>query len=207
MTTAERIVNHLLLFSGNLSAIGLYTGKTGVAMALGTYGHAHGLSEVEEYAQELLQEALEQVFETLPAGLHSGLAGVGYALAYLKRHAGLKVNLSDALYDIDRHIMAYDPRRLADASLRTGAAGIWCYRCMRLEAEPDAAVFDAAYTAELRTALRRMGADESRIGARLMPLDLKRPQWAPADFLDHGMALDDGAAYYLIHSEPPCQPS
>ena len=98
-------------------------------------------------------------------------------------------------------------RRLADASLRTGAAGIWCYRCMRLEAEPDAAVFDAAYTAELRTALRRMGADESRIGARLMPLDLKRPQWAPADFLDHGMALDNGAAYYLIHSEPPCQPS
>ena len=151
---------------------------------------------------------MEQVvLKTLARRAAQRFGGRGYALAYLKRHAGLEVDLSDALYDIDRHIMAYDPRRLADASLRTGAAGIWCYRCMRLEAEPDAAVFDAAYTAELRAALRRMGADESRIGARLMPLDLKRPQWAPADFLDHGMALDDGAAYYLIHSEPPCQPS
>lgn len=198
MSITERIIHHLILQSPGLRHIGLYHGKMGVVMTLYTYAQEKHDEELKTFAWELLQEIMNHISETLPVGLENGLAGIGYGITFLKRYAALEGDLNDILYEIDRKIMSYDPRRLSDISFRTGGSGIWYYLQMRLETESPVTSLDNIYCKELHTTLNRHGITDSKLHTLSLEKDLEIPQWDLSELTEKSLCLNGGAAFLIF---------
>ena len=118
----DKIADYLLLRSADMQDVGFFHGKTGVVAALYLYADAGGDDVLRDFAWELFQQVYDGVHTEMPLGLERGLAGIGYATAWLCRRGLLEGSLNDTLADIDAKIMEHDPRRLTDMSVRTGWA-------------------------------------------------------------------------------------
>lgn len=190
----DKIADYLLLRSADMQDVGFFHGKTGVVAALYLYADAGGDDVLRDFAWELFQQVYDGVHTEMPLGLERGLAGIGYATAWLCRRGLLEGSLNDTLADIDAKIMEHDPRRLTDMSVRTGVGGLLLYLRLRQSVEP-VATFDASYLSELQAVATARGV--SCAGPDLLPL-LSAPSFDAAEYVGRPLGIDGGSSYYLL---------
>ncbi|MDR0939717.1 MAG: hypothetical protein LBN29_10300 [Mediterranea sp.] len=123
----ERIVNHLILQSSFIDDIGLFYGKTGIAIALYHYASSHQDEACEVYADELIEQVCGSIQEDMPITLSKGLCGIAWGICHLMENGFLAGDVDEVLLDIDEKIMERSLCRIKDFSLETGLEGIGLY--------------------------------------------------------------------------------
>ena len=102
------MADYLLLHGGLLSDLGLFHGQMGVVLALFHYGRGNDEQVVIDIAQELLQDLLDSIDDSLLSCLDSGYAGLAWGLSYLQWASFIDVDLSDLLEEVDNKIKETD---------------------------------------------------------------------------------------------------
>ena len=192
------MADHLLLYGGLLSDLGLFHGQMGVILALFHHGRGNDEQVVIDIAQELLQDLLDSIDDSLLSCLDSGYAGLAWGLCYLQWASFIDVDLSDLLEEVDNKIKETDITRISDLSLEKGLVGILHYVLFLSLVQPSFASKDPAYMASWkermsrdRDNIRRVNPSGSEwIGEHLdisAPLDysprLVLQQWLPTECL------------------------
>lgn len=117
----------------------------------------------ENYAEELFDEVYNDVNKGISYGFANGLCGIGWAVEYLVKQEFIEGDTDDALEEIDRQVMVYNPTRISDYSFANGLDGIVCYVLSRLLSPraPKAPLpFDERYRKELYLACRNIPIEE-----------------------------------------------
>ena len=73
----EKIANHYLFYGSFHSDLGLYNGKMGMVIFFFHYARYTGNSLYEDFAEEFLNEILENLHTETPISFKRGLAGIG----------------------------------------------------------------------------------------------------------------------------------
>lgn len=149
----RRIANHLILHSIDIEDIGLFHGKMGVVLFFAHYARYTDQAIYDDFAGELLEEISENIPETLPINLETGLCGIGWGIEYLIQNGFMEGDSNEILTEIDKKVMERDLRRMKDLSLETGLMGISCYISLRLLSISHKAIeesFDTYYLSEWR---------------------------------------------------------
>lgn len=123
----RRIANHLILHSIDIEDIGLFHGKMGVVLFFAHYARYTDSAIYDDFAGELLEEICENIPETLPINLETGLCGIGWGIEYLIQNGFMEGDSNEILTEIDKKVMERDLRRIKDLSLETGLMGISSY--------------------------------------------------------------------------------
>jgi len=200
MNINQQIANYLMLKTIGLQNVSLYHGKMGVVLALYLYAYQAEKEYINDFAWDLLQDVYKGISETLPVGLEYGLAGIGFGVTLLKKHGVVDCDLNEVLYDIDKKIMAYDPRRITDFSFRNGAWGVSSYIRLRQEVEGKLNSFDSQYIQELQQVLATIPVFREGVLHKTLWEDLQAPEWDLSDFYDKPLGIDEGLAYFLINN-------
>lgn len=127
MNITERIINHLVLASSFSSNIGLYHGKMGIVIALCQYARFAQKPIYDDFAGELLDEVCSSIHAGTSFDFENGLAGIGWGIEYLLQNRFMEGDSNVVLRNINKHIMKYDVRRMADESVEEGLTGIYYY--------------------------------------------------------------------------------
>lgn len=197
MDVNPRIVNYLILGNCHTFDPSLFHGKAGIMLSLYAYSKKHNIPLLREFADDLLQELYGMINKGLPVGIEKGLAGIGLAVTLLSNNKLICCNLNDVLCDIDEFIMDYDPRRMKDMSLRTGALGLWMYIHERLKSDCPLQSIDGRYIYELQTTLNVSGVDLSYNQSWLLD-ELKKPDFDGTEYIEKNQGIDGGSAYFII---------
>ena len=128
----RRIANHLILHSIDIEDIGLFHGKMGVVLFFAHYARYTDSAIYHDFAGELLEEICENIPETLPINLETGLCGIGWGIEYLIQNGFMEGDSNEILTEIDKKVMERDLRRIKDLSLETGLMGISSYINIRI---------------------------------------------------------------------------
>lgn len=155
----RRIANHLILHSIDMEDIGLFHGKMGGVLFFAHYARYTDQAIYDDFAGELLEEICENIPETLPINLETGLCGIGWGIEYLIQNGFMDGNSNEILAVIDQKVMERDLRRIKDLSLETGLMGISCYISLRLSSLSGKAIeesFDTSYLSEWRKVTNRL---------------------------------------------------
>lgn len=128
----QNVANHLILHSNNLSDIGLFHGKMGVVLFFAHYARHTGMAIYDDFASALVDEICDNIPETLPVNLESGLCGIGWGIQYLISNGFMEGDPDEILLDIDEKIMERNLLRIKDRSLATGLMGISSYINIRI---------------------------------------------------------------------------
>ena len=128
----RRIANHLILHSIDIEDIGLFHGKMGVVLFFAHYARYTDSAIYDDFAGELLEEICENIPETLPINLETGLCGIGWGIEYLIQNGFMEGDSNEILTEIDKKVMERDLRRIKDLSLETGLMGISSYINIRI---------------------------------------------------------------------------
>lgn len=91
------IENHHIEIQDN----GLYSGKAGVVILYFTLFHYTGEKVWEEKAKSLLDEISEQIASVQELNYSQGLAGIGWAIEWIKQNGFMEINTDEVLEDID----------------------------------------------------------------------------------------------------------
>lgn len=156
-TLLQRLCNDLILRSSYLDSLGLQQGKMGAVLFFFHYARFIGSPLYENYAEELFDEVYEDVNKGMSYGFANGLCGIGWAVEYLVKQGFIEGDTDDALEEIDRQVMVYDPTRISDHSFANGLDGIACYVLSRLLSSrvPEASLpFDDRYRNTLYVACK-----------------------------------------------------
>ena len=162
----QRLCNDLILRSSYLDSLGLQQGKMGAVLFFFHYARYTGTTLYENYAEELFDEVYNDVNKGIAYGFANGLCGIGWAVEYLVKHNFIEGNTDEALEEIDRQVMVYDPTRLTDYSFANGLDGIVCYVLSRLlspRAPEISLPFDERYRKELYLACKNVPIKEQTI--------------------------------------------
>lgn len=144
----RRIANHLILHSIDMEDIGLFHGKMGVVLFFAHYARYTDQTIYDDFAGELLEEICENIPETLPINLETGLCGIGWGIEYLIQNGFMEGDSNEILAVIDQKVMERDLRRIKDLSLETGLMGISCYIQSRINMDKQNIPFDNTYILE-----------------------------------------------------------
>lgn len=146
---SRRLLDYLMLNSGNFVNDGLYYGKMGFVLTLCEYAARCEDDVYLDLAGELLDEILNDIHTESPIGLANGLCGIGWGVEYLIRNSYMEGNPDEILAEIDAFVMRIDIHRVEDFSIETGLGGIACYVATRLTAldrnGQEAMPFDSLY--------------------------------------------------------------
>lgn len=164
------MADYLLLHGGLLSDLGLFHGQMGVVLALFHYGRGNDEQVVIDIAQELLQDLLDSIDDSLLSCLDSGYAGLAWGLSYLQWASFIDVDLSDLLEEVDNKIKETDITRISDLSLEKGLIGLLHYVLFRSLVQPSFASKDPVYMASWK---ERMSRDRDNI----MRVNLSGSEW------------------------------
>ena len=149
----ERSIIHLLLLhSSLLSDIGLYRGKTGLAIFFMYYYKLTNEILYEDVAGELIDEIEEELHNKLPISFETGLSGIGWGMDYLIQKGFVEGDSKEVCEEIDRKIMETDPRRITDYSFNMGIGGILLYvlnHCKTVFEQHNEMPFDDCYLDDL----------------------------------------------------------
>lgn len=140
------------MYSSLLSDIGLYRGKTGLAIFFMHYYKLTNEVIYEDVAGELIDEIAEELHNKLPISFESGLSGIGWGMDYLIQKGFVEGDSKEVCERIDRKIMETDPRRITDYSLNTGIGGILIYvlnHCKIVIEQHNEMPFDDCYLNDL----------------------------------------------------------
>ena len=159
----QRLCNELILRSSYWDSLGLQVGKMGAVLFFFHYARYTGNVLYENYAEELFDEVYNDVNKGISYGFANGLCGIGWAVEYLIKQEFIEGDTDDALEEIDRQVMVYNPTRISDYSFANGLDGIVCYVLSRLLSPraPKAPLpFDERYRKELYLACRNIPIEE-----------------------------------------------
>ena len=145
---------HVLILNSHFSQdIGLFSGKTGMAI---TFAHLYRQTQEQVYydcMSELLDDILENVYKDLPYNISIGLSGIGWGIEYLLQQGFVEGDGIEICEEIDRQIMQTDPVRIMDESLDTGIEGLLHYVLLHLRGtmtkEKKSLPFDKTYLSDL----------------------------------------------------------
>ncbi len=199
--TIQSLLNHLLFQSGTVQDLGLFHGKTGIAMALYLYARQTADTLVEDCAWELLSSVYDGIHSDMPLGLERGLAGIGYGVTLLCREGILEGDLNSILSEVDAKIMERDPRRVTDFSVRTGVRGLQLYLDLRQQTQGTLESFDPQYLVELRQ--RIAGTDTTPFRPLELMDILHKPSFPMEDYAGKPTGIDAGSGWYLLDSVNP----
>lgn len=132
---------------------GLLDGACGRLLFMLEYlSGAESVSDAEAECVGRLFGRVEETIGNRAGGysFESGLAGIGWAILYIRRHGLLDDNVEPLLRAIDSTLSEYSPARIADNSFLKGTGGIFCYVVSRLQDAPDAHGFAPDFLDELR---------------------------------------------------------
>lgn len=155
----QRLCHDLILRSSYLDSLGLQHGKMGSVLFFFHYARFTGNAFYENYAEELFGEVYNDIDKSVNYGFSNGLCGIGWAVEYLVKQGFIEGDTDEALEEIDRQLMVYDPIRISDHSFANGLDGITCYVLSRLLSPraPEASLpFDERYRKELYFACRNI---------------------------------------------------
>lgn len=147
-----RIRNILILKSRFISDLGLFNGKTGIAI---TFAHLYEYTNNDVYYEcmsELLDDVLEHTYRGLGLGFASGFSGLGWGIEYLIQKQFVEGNSFEICEEIDRKIMETNVRRIVDLSIENGLEGLLHYVLIHLSGRnrtADLLPFDEMYLYDL----------------------------------------------------------
>lgn len=193
----SKIVNYLILANCRTFDASLFHGKAGIMLALYAYSKKYNIQFIRDFSDDLLQELYSMINRGLPFGIEKGLAGIGLAVALLSRNKYIICDLNDTLCDIDELIMSYDPRRMKDMSLRTGALGLWVYINERMKCDKSLVSIDSRYVHELNTILKENNTNLAYSSSWLLD-ELKKPEFKENEYLEKEKGIDGGSAFFII---------
>ena len=98
----RRIANHLILHSIDIEDIGLFHGKMGVVLFFAHYARYTDSAIYDDFAGELLEEICENIPETLPINLETGLCGIGWGIEYLIQNGFMEGDSNEQCYHLRR---------------------------------------------------------------------------------------------------------
>ncbi|ATR96315.1 hypothetical protein CS548_04020 [Porphyromonas gingivalis] len=145
----QRIANHLILHGSLLDNLGLCHGKMGVAIFLYRYAQFTGNKTIADFADELLEEIVNEIHDELPIDFANGYCGIGWSIEYLLHNRFVEGASNEILTDIDRKIMERDVRRITDRQLFHGTEGILHYVIFRLYRCGTDTPFDNEYLEDI----------------------------------------------------------
>lgn len=153
----KRIADYQLLNGSFCTDLGIFNGKTGIALFFFYYARYTRISWYEDFAGELLDEIVNELSVDTPISFSNGLCGIGWGIEYLRWQKFVEGNTDEILVDLDRIIMERDVRRILDYSFETGLYGIVSYVMSRLAAQRNNSCvpFDQKYLIELEAASRQ----------------------------------------------------
>lgn len=146
----QRLCNELILRSSYWDSLGLFFFH---------YARYTGNVLYENYAEELF----DGVNKGISYGFANGLCGIGWTVEYLVKQEFIEGDTDDALEEIDRQVMVYNPTRISDYSFANGLDGIVCYVLSRLlspRAPKGSLPFDEKYHKELYLACKNIPIEE-----------------------------------------------
>lgn len=159
-TQLKNIADHYLLRGLFCQEVGLWEGKTGMSLFFFLLSRHTGNRWYEEFAGELLDDVCSNLSQHCPVTFSDGLCGIGWVIEFLKKEGFIEGDTDDILVEVDKQVMERDIRRITDATLETGLAGIVAYVRSRLESEhtvSDYHPFDEEYLNDLNTACQKNG--------------------------------------------------
>ena len=159
-TQLKQIADHYLLRGLFCQEIGLWNGKTGMAIFFFLLSRQTQNRWYEEFAGELLDDVCNNLSRHCPITFADGLCGIGWAIEFLKKEGFIEGDTDEILEEVDKQVMERDVRRITDTSLETGLAGIVAYVRSRLESERVSAnfqPFDSEFLNDLETSCLKNG--------------------------------------------------
>lgn len=175
--------------------LGLFHGKMGIVVALYVYANKYDDKLLEEYAWDLFQQVYEGVHSNMPMGLEYGLTGIAYGTTLMCEQGWVECDLNDILADIDAKIMEYDPRRITDFSVRTGAGGLCLYLALRQRVSGLLSTFDKQFLSELQSTMLNR---ETVVPVSNIVEILNEPPFAIDNYIEKPIGIDAGSAFYIL---------
>jgi len=96
-----------MLKSFNIANLGLFHGKIGIALFFYHYCQHTGNVVYSDYADDLLDNILDNIHTYLPSTFESGLTGIAWGIEYLIQNNFVLGNSNEICEDIDAHIMSF----------------------------------------------------------------------------------------------------
>lgn len=122
----QRIINHLILNSKIIDDLGLLEGKTGIAIAFYEYARYIGNDLFITFANELVDDVVNNLTTFLSDDFTSGICGIGWGLEYMIQNDFIEADSSDIIIELNETLMRKDIRRVNDVSLN-GLTGLLHY--------------------------------------------------------------------------------
>lgn len=203
MKEINNFINYIRFYSSYLPSLGLYNGKVGCLLAMYLHGKKHNDSMCLQTCDWLMEDIMDNINESLPLNMENGLIGIAMGITILQSYGGLPVDLNDVLYDIDKNIMRYDPRRIEDTSFRMGLLGITSYIEQRMNCGIISSI-DSQYIEEIKTRCTYYNITPYN-SIKKSPLsqlidDLTPPDFIPSDYEHKPISLSSGSSYFLLQS-------
>lgn len=128
---AAESINYILEKNPSISANGLFSGMTGILIAMLHYAHV-GHEDVENPIYDIWERISKTLQHTHDLTFQNGLSGIGWALIYAASHGLIEDSIENELSIIDQKIMSMSVKRNLDCSFLEGVGGIYCYVVARL---------------------------------------------------------------------------
>ena len=119
-TKEQRAIHKLIVDSIGMSDIGLFDGKMGIILSLITYSRKTKHKAIEEVADFLMNQVLNNMTNISPLSFSNGLTGIGWGIEYLIQNGYMPGCGADICSEIDKKLMSCDIRRVGDFSLEHG---------------------------------------------------------------------------------------
>ena len=99
MDELTRIANYLVLHGRYQNNPGLFRGKAGTMLTMFLFSQKTGISVYRDFAEDLLEDIQNQLFDNLPLGMKDGLTGIAYSMSYLANNNILSFDQNEILCD------------------------------------------------------------------------------------------------------------
>jgi hypothetical protein len=134
-----------------MNDIGLFDGKMGIILSLITYSRKTKHKAIEEVADFLMNQVLNNMTNISPLSFTNGLTGIGWGIEYLIQKGYMPGCGADICSEIDKKLMSCDIRRVDDFSLEHGIYGWLHYIVAHIQGANRCGkqVFDRMYIIDL----------------------------------------------------------
>jgi hypothetical protein len=184
-----------MLNSSFTNNIGLLHGKMGVSILFFHYANYTKKKIYKDFAGDLIDEIYKEIHLQYPKDFKNGLCGIAWGIEYLIRHKFVLADPDEVLEDIDRQILEWDVRRIANCSLEKGLKGISYYVLSRCGDESSCfKTKNRNYIIDLIYSMRRQTPD-AEILSTINQLDALLSKNKTPDFNDLIKQLIDKVHY------------
>lgn len=150
-TIEQKIVHHLILHTFSSDNIGLFDGKTGIALVFYIIGRKQANNVLTSFGDKLLENIIGNINKSLSYNLHSGLCGIGWIIDFLLHEDFIEGKSYEICQELDKQIIKISPKHL-DTSLEFGVEGLLHYVMAHLyncSKQQDKQPFDSTFLKEL----------------------------------------------------------